>query len=106
MAKKVKADAQITTTSSHKTPDGTTDNPVREETVPVPVFSGEPARVTFEAGMTVNLGNYESAKVSVGVVLPCNPTETDAAFETAKEWATSRLIKETKAIKEFVASRY
>mgnify|MGYP001160454111 FL=1 len=35
--------------------------------------------VYYEKSITKNLGNYESTKVTVGVVLPISPTEKDVA---------------------------
>ena len=102
--KKIKGDASIITTKSVKTPDGTEET-VKEESVGVSDFNTEPAKVNFSVGMTLNLGNYESARIDVGVVMPCNPSELDHTFEQAKEWATTRLVKEAKTIKEFVAAR-
>lgn len=35
--------------------------------------------VYYEKSLTKNLGNYESAKVTVGVTLPINPTSDELA---------------------------
>lgn len=35
--------------------------------------------VYYEKSVTKNLGNYESAKVTVGVTLPVNPTDSEIA---------------------------
>ena len=49
----------------------------------------------YEKSITKNLGNYESAKVTVGVVLPINPTEKDIAdFKATLEVADSIVTEE------------
>lgn len=35
--------------------------------------------IYYEKSVTKNLGNYESAKVTVGVTLPVNPTSDEVA---------------------------
>lgn len=35
--------------------------------------------IYYEKSVTKNLGNYESAKVTVGVTLPINPTKDEVA---------------------------
>jgi len=57
-------------------------------------FLTEPAKVSFEAGLTLNIGNYESARVAVCVVLPCYTEEVDDAYQYAKDWVSDRLGKE------------
>ncbi len=52
--------------------------------------------VYYEKSVTKNLGNYESAKVTVGVTLPVNPTEGEIAviketLETADNIVTREL---------------
>lgn len=52
--------------------------------------------VYYEKSLTKNLGNYESAKVTVGVSLPVSPTKDDVAavkktLEVADEIVTEEL---------------
>ena len=48
------------------------------ETISVPVLRGiEPARVRVGGSLTINLGNYQSAKVDVSVELPCLPEASE-----------------------------
>lgn len=103
--KKVQEASTITTTKQFKNVDGENETVVNEEAVAGPPVAGEPAKVSFEAGLTLNLGNYESARITVGVVMPCAPSEVDATFGIAKEWTTQRLVKEAQQIKEFVLAR-
>lgn len=50
--------------------------------------------VYYEKSVTKNLGNYESAKVTVGVTLPVNPTDSEVA-----------IIKETLEIGDDIVTR-
>jgi hypothetical protein len=42
-----------------------------EKKLAVRRFVTNPARVKIDRGVTINLGNYESARVDVGVDIPC-----------------------------------
>jgi len=52
------------------------------------------AQVGYNASATLNLGNYESAKVGVNIVLPTYVEEIEAAYEKAKKFVESKLEKE------------
>ena len=43
------------------------------------------AIVKTQASITINLGNYESARIEAGIELPCEATDTQEAFK--KAWA-------------------
>lgn len=58
----------------------------------------EPAHVSATMGMTINLGNYESAKVSVTTTLPCYPEEVEEAYEAAKNFSGKKMLDEKKFI--------
>lgn len=49
------------------------------KTSPADVISKSDTSVYYEKSLTKNLGNYESARVTVGVTLPINPTGSDVA---------------------------
>lgn len=76
-----------------------------DETLAVRRFVTEPARVSVEMGMTVNLGNYESARITVALVVPCYYEERDAAYDFAKEWVTKRTVEEAKEARRFAQTR-
>ena len=42
-----------------------------EDVVAVHKFETEPATVSVDYALTMNLGNYESARISVSVTVPC-----------------------------------
>lgn len=50
-----------------------------------PNHEGKQATVKAYAGMTLNLGNYQSARVEAGIDLPCNIEDVPKEFERA--WA-------------------
>lgn len=54
----------------------------------------EPAHVTVNAGLTVNLGNFESLRLDCSVRIPCLPTEIDAAYEVAAEFVSTKINEE------------
>jgi len=58
------------------------------------------ASVNFSAGVTINQGNFNSCKISVGVTLPSTLEELPAAYETAREFALSRLKADEDNIKK------
>lgn len=59
--------------------------------------------VYYEKSLTKNMGNYESAKVTVGVTLPINPTREEIAqikttIETADNIVTEELEVQLKEL--------
>jgi hypothetical protein len=65
-----------------------------EEVVAVHRYVTQPAVVGCELGSTLNMGNYESARISVTVTVPCYREEVDSAFEWAKDFVEERYKKE------------
>lgn len=70
------------------------------DTLSVHEFVTDPATVFVEYGLTLNLGNYESARVSIGVRVPCYTEEIPEAEEWAKKWVEERLSAEVAAIRK------
>lgn len=62
-------------------------------------FVTEPASVSREYGLTINLGNFESARVTVGVVLPCYREEINDANDLAKKFCEAEIQAEVAEIK-------
>ena len=54
------------------------------------------AKVKYQLGITINLGNYENAKIDCGIELDCDQDQEsmEEAFEDAKEFVKSRVKKE------------
>ena len=63
------------------------------------------AHVESASQMTLNLGNFESVQIRVGVTLPCYVEELDDAYQTAQKFVEQRLNKEVTEIREYRASR-
>jgi hypothetical protein len=47
----------------------------------------------------MNLGNFESAKLSVNLRVPCYAEEKDEAFDFAQRWVEERVMKERDLIR-------
>ena len=63
-------------------------------------FEVEPAWVKAGYGLTVNLGNYESARCDAGVTLPTYVEEIPGAFARAWEIAKSEIQDQVKDIRK------
>lgn len=48
---------------------------------------------------TINLGNYESAKISVGITVPCNKDEINETYDFATDWVSQKLAEAIKIVK-------
>lgn len=59
------------------------------------------AEVECTSSITLNLGNYESAKIGVSVRLPCFVEELQDAYTTAKKFVDDRLNGEAKEIRDW-----
>lgn len=66
----------------------------------VQTFDVEPAWVKASYGLTINLGNYESARADAGVTLPCYVEEIQDAFKRAWDIAKEEIKSQTKGIKK------
>ena len=60
---------------------------------------GPPARATMALGLTVNLGNYESARVDIGGDVPCSPDEMGANHAKLKTYLTEGIQAECREIR-------
>lgn len=67
---------------------------VDNEHIAVHRFATVPAEVFYEAGATLNMGNYESVRLTIGIRMPCYREEANEAFDMAKAWVESRLEQE------------
>lgn len=65
-----------------------------EEVISVHKFVTEPAKVTVDYGLTLNLGNYESARIGVAVSIPCYKEEIEEAHVVATKWAEEKIMQE------------
>lgn len=73
---------------------------VSDETIEVRNFQTEPARVAVDYGLTINLGNYESARIGVSITVPCYLEEANDAYTFAVDWVSERISKEKEEIRK------
>lgn len=57
-----------------------------------------PATLTLQMGVTKNLGDYEYARIDVGVSVPCSTADIPDTYEKAKKWVSAHLQAEIRAI--------
>lgn len=69
------------------------------ETLAIRPFETNPATISVKAGATVNLGNYESARVDVMLTMPCYIEEIDDIYPKVKEWVDAKLAEEYQELK-------
>lgn len=96
--KKVPVQVQTTATVTKQFGKDSSKQEVTEETIAVHTFVTQPAIVGLECGLTMNLGNYESARITVSISVPCYAEERDAAFIEACKWVEERIVKQRDAI--------
>ena len=73
----------------------------QEETLlEVQTFNTEVATVSASYGLTINLGNYQSARCDAGVTLPTYVEELSEAFTKAWELAEAKVQEQVAAIKK------
>jgi hypothetical protein len=68
---------------------------VRKPAVGIPL-----AQVSVGGSMTVNMGNFESVKLYVGVTLPCYVEEVDSCYSVAKLFVDKHLNLEIAALRD------
>ena len=64
----------------------------------------EVAHVSAKFGLTISLAPYESARIDVGVSLPCYPEELDRAMESAVTRCQKKVSELTTGVKGIAAS--
>jgi hypothetical protein len=71
-----------------------------QKTIPNEQIS-TPATITVSSGITLNLGNYESLRVDVGISLPCKPTKKDVeeTYTKALQFVEEKLAEQVAEIK-------
>lgn len=71
---------------------------VSNERIRIRPFISQPASISVKAGLTINLGNYESGRVDVMLTMPCYPEEVDETYEVVKQWVDARIDKTARDI--------
>lgn len=85
---------------SYKSKD--TPENIEEETRMLEVhrFITTPAEVGYGIGLTMNMGNFESARVDVSIKMPCYVEEIDVTYRRVQAWAEKLLVEERDKIKD------
>lgn len=68
------------------------------EHISIRPFATDTARVSVKFGRTINLGNYESARVDVMFDMPCYVEEASRVYKDVLELAEARLSEEVSKI--------
>lgn len=72
----------------------------KNEELTVRLFATEPAKVSVSNGLTLNLGNFESARLDVSVSVPCYREEIDDAYVFALNWVNNRISAEVSEVRK------
>ena len=84
---------------------GTEEESEDEEPLAVEGFVVEPAEVWVSKSVTINLGNFASAKVEIGIRMPCYSEEASEAFEHALKFVDTRLEREKNDARNWATMR-
>lgn len=84
----------ITTSRTFRKGGKALDEESSAENLEVRDFLVPPARVGVEIAQTVNMGNYESVRLSVMVQAPCYMEEVSEAYEHVVAFAKDRLARD------------
>lgn len=92
--KKAQGSAQTNVQEKHK--GQVISDKSTEEKVDVPPPEHPPqdkpwCEVGVEASYTMNMGNYNSTRLSVSLKIPCLHEEIDTVFEYGKDWVDSKM---------------
>jgi hypothetical protein len=47
--------------------------------------------LAIEGGRTINLGNYESARIGVTITMPCEKESLEEAYSWATDWISTKM---------------
>jgi len=70
-----------------------------EERIKIRPFVTDTARVTVKGGATVNMGNYESARVDISLSLPCYVEEVEEVYAFCLKFVDDRVKEEYTELK-------
>lgn len=83
-----------------------------EEVLAEKFFEHHPIKVYMDYSTTINLGNYESAKVSIGMSIPVGKEvpkkylkKVEKAHEFARSFIEERVSKEVNEIQEYLKKK-
>jgi hypothetical protein len=70
-----------------------------DQVIDVHKFVTEPANIRFGLGVTMNMGNYESARVDISVSVPCYKEEMREGYAYARQIAETVIADEKQKLK-------
>ena len=81
-----------------------TEKVIVEEDFEVPLkrdIKGSPAQVGASAGLTINLGNYESARIDCWLSVPCTADDKEIAdtYEAVSEFVEGKVAAQRAAMR-------
>lgn len=89
--KVIKAQSKGSAVTTVKHPSGAAVT--KEFSIPVE-SAGEPlCEVGIVAGQTINMGNYNSARISVSLKMPCTKADLEATYEEALGWVDQKMTE-------------
>lgn len=78
---------------------------IEVETITVEGFHVPPAEVEIRKSLTLNMGNYESAHVFIGIRVPCYREEVQDAYAYADEFVNTKLTEQREGIQAWATKR-
>lgn len=93
---------KVVTTQQNKDGTATTEEEIKGDAL----VNDPHATVGVSVGITKNLGNYESVKVTVSVFIPCavDAEEINETYEQAKDWVDEKIASISQEIDDQIAS--
>jgi hypothetical protein len=74
--------------------------PLNETTTVIPgLFDSNGMLLHVEGSRTVNLGDFNSARITVGLTVPCGPENLPEAYDWALGWCSKRINDEVNGSK-------
>jgi hypothetical protein len=59
----------------------------------------EMLKITINCGKTINLGNYESARVDISITVPTTKDSLEDAYEFATSWVDNKMAEAVEGVK-------
>lgn len=85
--------------TKHKVGETPVTTPSETQVVHPGLFTTNGMSLTVEGGRTINLGNFESARIGVTLTLPCEPANLSEAYDWATEWVSGKVDEAIKQAK-------
>jgi hypothetical protein len=74
----------------------------KEKTLKVRLFKTAPSRVTVHMGRTINMGNYESARIDVEINCPCYTEEALDVYQEVRATVEELVAQEVTSIEDTI----